>query len=55
MSLFFECIKNGEVKKVVNSFVDAFEDMFDCSVGAISIDVFSGEEPRIQVLMEKEI
>ena len=55
VSKFEECIKNGEVKKVVNGFVDAFEDMFDCCVSAITIDVVVSESSAVEIKMKKEI
>lgn len=36
-SLLRKCIDDGEVKKVVDSFVDDYENMFDCVV--LDVDV----------------
>lgn len=54
MSKLFECIKNGEVKKVVDGFVDAFEDMFDCIVCTVDISACCVDGGSVKISMKKE-
>lgn len=55
MSKLVECIGEGEVKKFVDGFVDAFEDMFDCIVCAIDIGACCVDGGSVKITMKKEI
>lgn len=53
-SLLRKCIDDGEVKKVVDSFVDDYENMFDCVVCDVDIVAIDADGDFIGIKFRNE-
>lgn len=53
MSKLKECVRNGEVKRVVSAFVDDYEDMFDCFVTDIAVSGIGDDGNRVEIVLRR--
>lgn len=51
MSKLKECIKSGDVKRIVAIYVDDYEDLFDCCVTSIGVCAIDDEGKKIDVIL----